>query len=184
MKIKNNNELIKELSTGKSIDYLFFWGHKTNKQEITKSCFSQWYEFPFQEDGINYLTAEHYMMYKKAILFNDLDAAGKILNATTAAKVKKIGREIIHFNEEKWLENRFEIVVKANLAKFSSDTMLKDFLISTGEALLVEASPVDNIWGIGMASDDPNCEIPKKWKGLNLLGYALMEVRDQLKANF
>jgi len=181
MKIRNNSQLIDSLSNGASLKYLFFWGHQTNKKKISKACFSQWYESPFQEDGIMYLTAEHYMMHKKALLFNDLSAAQNILNATTALKAKNIGREILNFNEDEWLKHRFDIVVKANLAKFSSTIELKEFLIGTGETILVEASPVDKIWGIGMASDNPQIEIPSKWKGLNLLGYALIEVREQLK---
>jgi len=183
MKIRNNDQLINSLSNGEEFNYLFFWGHQTNKKQINKTCFSQWYEYPFEENNIQYLTAEHYMMHKKALLFNDSMAAKKVLNAKTAAIAKKIGREIINFSEDEWLAHRFDIVVNANLAKFTSKTELKEFLINTCDTILVEASPVDKIWGIGMASDNPYVGTPTKWKGLNLLGYALMEVRDQLKRN-
>lgn len=175
MEIRNNEQLIKELSRKKKLKYVFFWGHQNKHKEITKSCFSQWYNSPFEENGVNYLTAEHYMMHAKAILFKDLNTARKILAASTPGEAKALGREILGFDEAQWLKHRFDIVVKANLAKFSSTPQLTEFLINTGSRVLVEASPVDSIWGIGIANDNP-----RKWKGLNLLGYALMEVRSQL----
>lgn len=120
------------------------------------------------------------MMYRKAQLFGDSDAAHGILEAGNPGKAKAIGREIRGFDQELWNDHRFEIVVAGNLAKFDSDPMLRDFLLGTGKRVLVEASPVDKIWGIGMAQDNPSCENPNLWKGLNLLGFALMEVRDRL----
>ena len=95
-------------------------------------------------------------------------------------EAKAIGREVIGFNPETWESNRFDIVVAANMAKFSTHSELKDYLLNTGDRILVEASPVDSIWGIGLAEDDPACENPNLWKGSNLLGFALMAVRDQL----
>jgi len=168
------------LSQDEKIKYVFFWGHQDKKEKTTKSCFSQWYDSPFVEGDLKFLTAEHYMMHAKAVLFGDLAAATKVLSAKTPGEAKAIGREIQGFNEEQWLTNRFEIVVNANLAKFSYNSELRQFLISTGDRVLVEASPVDKIWGIGLAKDDPLVENPSGWQGLNLLGYALMEVRSQL----
>ena len=126
------------------------------------------------------MTAEHHMMYQKAVLFGDSAAAAKLLSASNPGEAKAIGREVLGFDQEKWEELRFEIVVTANLAKFGNDPKLKEFLLKTGSQVLVEASPVDKIWGIGLAEDDPACENPNRWKGANLLGFALMEVRDQL----
>jgi len=181
MEIRNNEHLLKELSLGKKLKYIFFWGHQNESKAITKSCFSQWYQSPFEENGIRYLTAEHYMMYAKAVLFDDLNVAKKVLVAKTPGEAKVLGREIQGFDEELWLSHRFEIVVKGNLAKFSSDPRLAEFLLNTGNRVIVEASPVDSIWGIGLAQDNPLIETPENWQGLNLLGYALMEVRSKLK---
>ncbi len=183
MEIRSNKQLIDELSQGKKVKYVFFWGHQNNKNEVNKSCFSQWFEFPFEAEGLKYTTAEHYMMRAKALLFNDNRAAEKILLAKNPGEAKAIGREITNFDESMWLAHRFDIVVKGNLAKFSSNLELTQFLLNTKDRVLVEASPVDKIWGIGLAQDSSAAEMPAKWKGLNLLGYALMEVRSKLAAS-
>lgn len=180
MKITNTEELISYASDNK-IKFMFFWGHQITKNKITKSCFSQWYESPFSQDGITYETAEHYMMAEKANLFNDGEAFTKIIEAKAPAKAKKLGREISSFDDQLWLKHRFDIVEKANFLKFSQNPELKEFLLNTKNRILVEASPVDPIWGIGIANDHPDVENPKRWKGLNLLGFALMQVRNQLQ---
>jgi len=162
--------------------FLFFWGHQPSKDgTITKTCFSQWWLSSFEVDRIIYKTAEHWMMAKKAELFNDNEVLEKILQANSPAEAKKLGREVKNYNDKLWLENRFEIVKQGNYHKFSQHAALKAFLINTKDRVLVEASPVDPIWGIGMASDHKDVLNPEKWKGLNLLGFALMEVRDELK---
>lgn len=159
--------------------YIFFWGNQPSKDGgITKSCFSQWWESPFTVDGIEYKTAEHWMMAKKASLFGDTEAEQRVLSCVTPAEAKKIGREVTGYNNVIWLENRFDIVKQGNYHKFSQNEELKTFLIGTGDRILVEASPVDAIWGVGMAADDSDIYNPEKWKGLNLLGFALMEARD------
>ena len=169
------------MSSGEKLKFMFFWGHQSNGKKITKSCFSQWYNSPFEENGLTFLSAEHYMMHAKALLFNDLNIANKVLTAKTAGEAKALGREIQSFNESIWLQHRFDIVVRANLAKFSSSADLTAFLLNTGNRVLVEASPVDKIWGVGLSSDNPAIENPKRWQGLNLLGYVLMDVRSKLK---
>ena len=181
MRLSNKEELISYVLKGKRIKYMFFWGHQKSKHGITKSCFSQWYESPFAHEDITYKTAEHFMMAEKAKLFNDTKAFNKIISAEEPGKAKRIGREIVNFEEQIWLKNRFKIVQQANLLKFSQDPELKKFILNTENRVLVEASPVDPIWGIGMASDHPDVESPKLWKGLNLLGFALMLVRDELQ---
>ena len=120
------------------------------------------------------------MMYQKAKLFGDESAASKLLSASNPGEAKAIGREVVGFDESKWVNHRFAIVVKANFEKFSQNIELKEFLLGTNERVLVEASPVDKIWGIGLAEDHTSVENPNLWKGKNLLGFALMEVRDQL----
>ncbi|AZB34672.1 NADAR family protein [Chryseobacterium bernardetii] len=162
------------------IKFLFFWGH-TVKDEITKSCFSQWFTGKFEENGIVYKTAEHYMMAGKARLFNDAEILEKILQASTPNQVKALGRKVKNFDPNVWNEHKYEIVKQGNLLKFSQNNKYKDFLLSTGDKILVEASPYDTIWGIGMLETDPRAENPLLWNGENLLGFALMEVRDELR---
>ncbi|OHT46719.1 MULTISPECIES: NADAR family protein [Flavobacterium] len=162
--------------------FLFFWGHQPSKDgTITKTCFSQWWLSSFKVNGVTYKTAEHWMMAKKAELFNDNEVLNKIIKANSPAEAKKLGRQVKNYDDAIWLENRFEIVKEGNYHKFSQNPDLKAFLLNTDERVIVEASPVDPIWGIGMAGDHKDVLNPAKWKGLNLLGFALMEVRDELK---
>ena len=162
--------------------FLFFWGHQPNKDgKITKTCFSQWWLSSFKVEKVTYKTAEHWMMAKKAELFKDWEILEKILYVDSPAEAKKLGREVRNYDDKIWLENRYEIVKEGNLHKFSQNADLKTFLLNTKERVLVEASPVDPIWGIGMASDHKDVMNLEKWKGLNLLGFALMEVRDELR---
>lgn len=181
LNIKNREELLTHIEKDSDVEYLFFWGHQKPKNGVSKSCFSQWYESPFSDDGVQYKTAEHYMMAEKAKLFNDEQILSKILNANKPIEVKKLGRKIQNFKEDTWLKHRFDIVRKANLLKFDQNSKFKDFLLNTNNKVLVEASPVDNVWGIGMASDNPLVQDPQNWKGLNLLGFALMVVREELR---
>ena len=182
--IKSKQDLIDYINRGNKVKYLFFWGHQPNKDgAISKSCFSQWYEASFEIDSVKYKTAEHYMMAEKARLFGDSDVLAQILAAEHPGAAKKLGRLVKGFQPETWLENRFEIVVRGNVAKFGQNPELKDFLIATGNRILVEASPRDRIWGIGLGQNNPDAEDPCKWRGLNLLGFALMEVRNILIAN-
>lgn len=176
-------ELRKQYRSGKRFKYLYFWGH-TQKQPssiITKCCFSQWYPSPFEIDNIYYATAEHYMMAEKARLFGDEQILSKILTASSPGLAKSLGRQVNGFIPHIWDEHCSNIVIRGNFAKFSQNPKLTDFILSTKERILVEASPVDKIWGIGLAEDDANIENPLMWKGKNLLGFALMNVRRQLK---
>ncbi|MFF0827588.1 NADAR family protein [Brevibacillus sp. NPDC003359] len=174
--------LIKESQRTK-VKYLFFWGH-TQKESgsIDKSCFSQWYPAAFVEDGITYLTAEHYMMAKKAELFGDLAIRDQIIRKSHPKQAKELGRKVHSFDEAVWNANKTAIVRQANLLKFSQHADLQAFLLDTGDRIIVEASPYDRIWGIGMAQDHPHAEQPEKWRGENLLGFALMAVREQLRS--
>lgn len=182
--MKYNNKWVEDIVKKDNVKFLFFWGHQKLKGgEIGKSCFSQWFDTNFQYDKNNYSTAEHWMMAEKARLFNDEKVLLKILESNSAAEAKKLGRQIKNFDDEIWNDNKFEIVKKGNFLKFDQNKELKEFLLKTNTRILVEASPVDSIWGVGMASDNVDIENPSKWKGENLLGYALMEVRDLLKKN-
>ena len=171
----------KKQETDEQLKYLFFWGHTPAKNgEITKSCLSQWWASEFEIDGINYRSAEQFMMAEKARIFNDNKTRDLILSSTHPKQAKDLGRKVMGFDEEIWRNERYNIVKRGNFAKFSQDERLKEFLLQTGNRVLVEASPVDKIWGIGMAVDDKNVENPHMWRGLNLLGFALMDVRDEL----
>lgn len=177
-------QLIAEYHQNPNIDYLFFWGHQPAKNgEISKSCFSQWWEEVFEVNGIVYKTAEHWMMSEKAKLFEDQATFDKIIPCSSPAEAKKLGREILNFDPHIWDKHKYEIVKMGNIHKFSQNPKLKTFLFQTGQKVLVEASPYDQIWGIGMKEDHLNAQNPTAWKGENLLGFALMEVREELMKN-
>lgn len=165
-------------NAGHKLKYVFFWGHQPGKNGVTTSCFSQWYGAPFIVDGQCYPTAEHFMMAEKAALFGDNATRKLVLQAPNPGAAKAFGRQVRGFEEAAWLENRFSIVTRANEAKFAQNPELGAFLKQTGSRVLVEASPVDRIWGIGLAQDDEKANNPNLWRGLNLLGFALMRVRD------
>ena len=179
----NSNWLIQKIDNGEKVKYLFFWGHQPSKDgSVSASCFSQWWlGSPFLENGISYKSTEHYMMAGKAKLFGDSKIVNKIIDAESPAEAKKLGRLIQGFDQAKWEKHRCEIVIQGNFLKFSQHENLRQFLLNSSNRILVESSPVDNVWGIGMHRDDKNVENPKLWKGPNLLGFCLMEVREKLQ---
>ncbi len=173
--------LLEKQEKEEKLKFLFFWGHtQKNPDQIDKSCFSQWYQSPFKVEDIIYHTAEHWMMAQKAFLFSDQEIFEKIIEAQNPGKAKALGRSVTGFDQKIWNENRVEIVINGNLHKFQQNPQLKEYLIQTHPRILVEASPVDNIWGIGIAQDNEKIQEVSAWQGLNLLGFALMEVRDLL----
>jgi ribA/ribD-fused uncharacterized protein len=133
-------------------------------------------------DGVTYPTAEHWMMAGKARLFGDDAALARILGAPQPGAAKKLGRQVRGFDEDTWIRHRWDLVVDGNVAKFGQDTALREYLLGTGSRVLVEASPLDRVWGIGLAADDERTADPASWRGLNLLGFALMEARERLRA--
>jgi ribA/ribD-fused uncharacterized protein len=120
------------------------------------------------------------MMASKARLFGDSATFERILAASHPKQAKDLGRLIADFDEAVWLAHRFDLVVAGNHANFSQHPELAEFLLGTGQRVLVEASPVDRIWGIGLAADSTDAASPDRWRGLNLLGFALMMVRYSL----
>lgn len=177
----NSQRVIESFERGDRQKYIFFWGNQPDRSGvITSSCLSQWWASPFTIEGINYKTAEHWMMAQKAALFNNHDIFQKILLAKSPAEAKELGRQVRDFKEEIWLKKRSEIVLQGSLEKFGQNEELKLFLLNTKDRILVEASPVDEVWGIGLATNDEKVKNPNQWNGLNLLGFALMEVRDIL----
>jgi len=171
-------DLRSRFNAGEKLKFVFFWGHQASKSGVTDSCFSQWYGAPFVIEGQRYPTAEHFMMAEKAALFGDQAIREMVLQAPNPGAAKALGRRVRGFDENTWLEHRFSIVTRANKAKFDQNRELGLFLKQTGSRVLVEASPVDKIWGIGLAQEDEKANNPNLWRGLNLLGFALMQVRD------
>lgn len=174
--------LTKRVARGERVRFLHFWGHRPLPDgRIGPSCLSQWWPAPFTVDGTVFGTAEHYMMWRKAVLFDDREVAGQILAARQPSQAKALGRQVHGFDGQIWQEHRFQIVVAGSVAKFGQHPQLAGYLLGTGDRVLVEASPVDRVWGIGLAAADERANRPAQWRGLNLLGFALMRARAQLR---
>ncbi|MDH6138799.1 ribA/ribD-fused uncharacterized protein [Kitasatospora sp. GP30] len=174
-------DLLTFTAAGVRPKYLFFWGHRPQRDgSIGAGSLSQWWPSAFEIDGVRYATAEHWMMASKARLFGDEEAVPRILAARSPAEAKKLGQMVRGFREERWAEARFGLVTAGNVAKFEQDPALREYLLGTGNRVLVEASPLDRVWGIGLAADDERAADPARWRGLNLLGFALMAAREQL----
>ncbi len=170
-------------AAGEPIEMLHFWGHRPNRDgSVGPGCLSQWWTQPVTVDGQSYLTAEHWMMAGKARLFDDEAALAAILVAPNPGAAKAIGRKVRPFDDTVWKRAAYDIVVAGNLAKFGQHDELRAFLLATGRRVLVEASPHDRIWGIGLGREDPDAQRPSTWRGRNLLGFALMEVRERLQS--
>lgn len=157
--------------------YLFFWGHRSGSANPGKHVLSQWWPAAFTIEGETFWTAEHYMMAEKARLFGDTEAYARIVTAPDPSEAKALGRKVRGFVEEVWKAHRYDIAMRGNIAKFNQHPALGQWLVSTKEDVLVEASPVDTVWGIGLSVDDQRAQDPALWQGLNLLGFALMRVR-------
>jgi ribA/ribD-fused uncharacterized protein len=150
--------------------YVLFWD----------GIFSQWYKVPMTIDGIEYNCAEQYMMHQKALLFGDKEIAAEVMKITNPKDHKALGRKVKGYDEAIWKRNCLAIVYKGNYAKFTQNKELEQQLVNTGARTIVEASPVDFIWGIERAENDPLSLDPAQWKGTNLLGSALMLVRNEI----
>ncbi|WP_217141715.1 NADAR family protein [Streptomyces sp. AC627_RSS907] len=180
--VDSREALLARIREGARIRYLYFWGHRPRPDgRIGPSCLSQWWPSPFTVAGVEYATAEHWMMAGKARLFRDAEAERLVLAAGHPAEAKKAGRLVRGFDEAVWERERFRIVVEGSVHKFASDPALRAFLLGTGDRVLVEASPVDRVWGIGLAADDEAAADPERWRGPNLLGFALMAARERLR---
>jgi ribA/ribD-fused uncharacterized protein len=175
------DELAAARASGRTVKYLFFWGHRPQRDgRPGPGCLSQWWPAAFTVDGYEFATAEHYMMWRKAMLFGDGEIAGRILAAAHPRQAKALGRQVCGFDQQLWEQRRFDIVVDGSVAKFSQHEPLREYLVGTGERVLVEASPTDRVWGIGLAASDERAADPGAWPGLNLLGFALMRPRQIL----
>lgn len=180
--VRDVDALVSRAGAGDRVKYLLFWGHRPRPDgRIGASCLSQWWPSPFTADGVTYASAEHWMMAGKARLFGDTEAAEQAVAAKSPAQAKKVGRLVRDFDGTLWERERYRLVVAGSVHKFGQNPELGGFLLGTGDRVLVEASPMDRIWGIGLAADDPRAEDPATWRGLNLLGFALMEARAALR---
>jgi ribA/ribD-fused uncharacterized protein len=150
--------------------YVFFWD----------GPFSQWAYSRFTIDGMTFNTCEQWMMYNKAIMFNDELIVQRIMNTRDPSMQKLLGKKVKGFNDQRWMEDAYNIVKRGNLAKFQQNVDFMNALIETKGKILVEASPYDTRWGIGMGANDTGVEDPANWRGLNLLGKAITEVRVEL----
>ncbi|MHA5051709.1 NADAR family protein [Streptomyces sp. SD15] len=174
--------LVSTVASGARVKYLHFWGHSPRPDgQVSASCLSQWWPSPFTVAGVSYASAEHWMMAGKARLFGDAEAERRAVEAPHPALAKKAGRLVRGFDDSIWERERFAIVVEGSVHKFAAHADLRAFLLSTGERVLVEASPLDRVWGIGLAADDERASDPERWRGPNLLGFALMEARERLR---
>jgi ribA/ribD-fused uncharacterized protein len=158
-------------------EFVFFW----QAGDAPEACFSQWQYSPFKYQIHNYCWAEQYMMAAKAHIFHDSEMEKQILASNSPREIKIFGRKVSGFSDKVWNSVKYSIVLNGNYAKFSQNHNMREILLSTGDKILAEASPLDTIWGIGLSSDHPNAEAPLNWCGTNLLGFALMEVRDELR---
>jgi hypothetical protein len=167
------------MSETKSPPITFFW----------KGIFSQWHSSPFECKCIDgslhkFDNAEQYMMYNKACTFpGNEKIAQRILSSSDPSHIKNLGRQVQNFTESGWKKMRMKVVIYGNYAKFTQNPTLKNALLNTKNNILAEASPYDTIWGIGMSSSDSSAKNPKQWKGTNLLGIALMKVRECILNN-
>jgi len=147
--------------------YKFFWS----------GPFSQWFKSSFVIDGKTFNTCEQWMMWNKAMLFQDTEIADAILATSDSKKQKALGRQVKNFVDSVWMNVAYDIVVRGNRAKFEQNPELYSELEKTKGLTLVEASPLDKRWGIGMAEDEEGVEDSANWKGENLLGKAITQVR-------
>lgn len=180
MSISSRAALIAAVEAGGSFQMLPFYGHAGAPGQVGPFVFSQWFPAPFEVGGVRYLTAEHWMMAEKARIFGDDAARDRIVACAHPAEAKALGRAVRGFDDATWASQRFEIVVSGSVAKFSQHPALRAYLLATGDKVLVEASPRDTVWGVGLGKDNPAVHDPRTWRGANLLGFALMRARQIL----
>lgn len=146
-----------------------------------KGFLSNWYKSEFTVNGVKFVNSEQWMMYQKAKIFGDDETAQKILASTSPKEVKDLGRKVKNYNDTIWNGVRQIVVYEGLKAKFEQNPDLAKRLLDTGDDILVECNPYDNIWAIHMDEDDPRVQDISQWQGQNLLGFTLMLVRTYLK---
>jgi ribA/ribD-fused uncharacterized protein len=164
-------------NNGEKLEFACFW----KPGNAPRDCFGQWQPSEFCEDHLMYSCAEQYMMAQKAQIFEDKEIEKKIMETSDPKQIRLLGRKVKNFDEDTWNQLRYSVVLNGNYYKFAQNREMRKILLATNDKILVEASPLDTIWGIGYSESNPNVTSPQNWRGLNLLGFALMEVRDELK---
>jgi hypothetical protein len=154
--------------TYKNEKFFFFWN----------GFFSNWHESKFVVDGIEFNCGEQFFMYKKALTFDDVETANKVLKELSPRRQKALGREIKNYNDEAWNSVKFNVVKSGLREKFNQNAIFKAYLLKYKGYTLVEASPEDNVWGIGFDEDEAIANIDN-W-GQNLLGKILTELSNEL----
>jgi ribA/ribD-fused uncharacterized protein len=174
---------VNKLNDRSEQQYLFFRNPTPNVDVdiADKSCLSQWQPSKFKVDADDYVFAEQYMMAEKARFFEDEKIEEQILQASDPTKIKAFGENVTNFDQAEWEKVKYSVVLNGNYYKFSQNKEMRDFLLSTADKILVQASPSDTIWGVELNEDDSEVHGLTPWKGRNLLGFALMEVRDELQ---
>ena len=160
-------------------EFIFFW--QPDDKGVGSACLSQWQPSHFYVNAGEYTCAEQYMMAQKAALFEDEEVEKEILATTDPKTMKALGRKVRNFDERVWNKVKYSIVLAGNYYKFVQNEAMRDYLLSTGDKVLVEVSSYDKVWGIGLSAKDEYACNHKQWRGENLLGFALMEVRDELR---
>lgn len=160
-------------------ELLLFYGHRVTKT-VTETFLSQWYPCQFEVGGVTYTSAEQYMMAEKARLFGDEEIRTEILSISDPRTCKALGRKVKNFDKAVWDKKKEGIVRNGNFEKFMQNDALRNFLLSTGDKVFVEASPTDRVWGIGLGKNNPDALDPQKWRGQNRLGFTLMAVRENM----
>ena len=169
-------------SQGRVFRYTLFWKPEPSPDGlITESCLGQWWKSDFWSVAHTYCCMEQFMLAQKAELFGDDKIREEILTCSDPKTIKALGRKVKNFEEAVWNQVKYSIVLNGNFLKFTQNPELRNYLLSTGDRILVEASPLDGIWGIRMGRKNEHVQNPLKWKGQNLLGFALMEVRDEIR---
>jgi len=176
----NRETVQKALGDGTLKGFFPFYGAKSFGAQVGKECLSNHYICTFEEKGVQYQSVEQYTMAGKATLFNDTISFNMIMKTSCPKAAKKLGRSVKDFDEHTWMQNRIDIVRVGLELKFSQNPALAAFLSSTGNKVLIEASPSDTIWGVGLSQANPGILDMSLWRGENLLGFLLMEVRDSI----
>lgn len=152
-------------------DYVFFWA----------GPYSNWHFQPFTHDGTQYNCSEQYMMVMKARVFDDAESEKLIMESGSPGEQKAYGRKVKGFDSALWSEHCVDIMVPALVSKFTSTPRLQQLILSSGDATMVEASPYDQIWGVGLGVNDRRILDEAQWRGKNLLGICLMKARNEIK---
>jgi ribA/ribD-fused uncharacterized protein len=179
MRQYNRKELMDKYDVNKKIEFVFFW--KPQNAAINESCLGQWQLSIFTVDIDEYSCAEQYMMAEKARLFKDKEVCSSIMESNDPKEMKALGKKVRNFDQTIWDKVKYSIVLNGNYYKFSQNEKIRNYLVSTENKILVEASPMDTIWGIGLGKENEKAYNPNTWRGKNLLGFALMEVRDEIR---